>query len=366
MPIPVASDPSRPSDKTSAADASAARVGRGHKTALFQVLLSQLGSQPLAEKDTHAQTDAEVTAGHTEVDLAAFLTTIPPFPSAPMAPPGEIVGPVGEERGAGEGVPSPLDSATLASPSPQRPTAEPPLVDAAVSPSKAAAPFPDVDTPDIQRPQNQKMEGDAMPGLVPMTTSPNALATQDGTKESPANFVVSDASAALAGGPRVEGALVTGAIDFGSLRSAPAPYTTHVDAPLGSQQWVEETSDKILLLVQNDQRHAEIRLNPAEMGPIEVHIEVAHGETTIHFSVATAETRTALQEALPHLQEVLTEAGIGTASATVGDETQRERPRTALPNGGQRKSADEEEASSPATALPMRRSAYGLSIDLFA
>jgi flagellar hook-length control protein FliK len=59
-------------------------------------------------------------------------------------------------------------------------------------------------------------------------------------------------------------------------------------------------------------------VNPPELGPVSVRIDVNGNEASVVFGVHHAETRNALVDALPRLAELLAAGGIVLADAQVG------------------------------------------------
>lgn len=107
--------------------------------------------------------------------------------------------------------------------------------------------------------------------------------------------------------------------DAGAVRpGAGAPHVATVDAPVGSPRFTDETAQHVTWMAKNGIGEAEIRIKPAELGPISVRIEVNQNEAVINFAVTQPETRAAVQDSLHRLQEMLAESGISLGEANVG------------------------------------------------
>jgi len=111
-----------------------------------------------------------------------------------------------------------------------------------------------------------------------------------------------------------------------SRQTAPAPLPP-IEAPVGSPRFVDETAQQVTWLVKNGLSEAEIRVKPADMGPISVRIEMNQNEATLSFAVTQAETRGAVQDSLHRLTEMLAESGISLGEANVGGENFNQQPR---------------------------------------
>ncbi len=124
--------------------------------------------------------------------------------------------------------------------------------------------------------------------------------------------------------------------EVGAARSAsPAPHTVSVEARVGTPRFLDETAQQVTWLAKNGIEHAEIRVKPAELGPISVRIEMQNNEAVISFAVTQPETRVAVEDALHRLQEMLAESGISMGETSVGGQSfgqqlrdDREAPRS--------------------------------------
>lgn len=108
-------------------------------------------------------------------------------------------------------------------------------------------------------------------------------------------------------------------VDAAAARSsASVPHALAVDAAVGTPRFADETAQQVTWMAKNGIEQAEIRVKPAELGPISVRIEMNHGEATISFAVTQPETRVAVEDALHRLQEMLAESGISLGQTSVG------------------------------------------------
>jgi flagellar hook-length control protein FliK len=65
---------------------------------------------------------------------------------------------------------------------------------------------------------------------------------------------------------------------------------------------------------------AEIRLNPAHLGPVGIEISYGDNQASVLITAAQPATRDALEQALPHLRELLAQQGIALGESTVRDQ----------------------------------------------
>jgi flagellar hook-length control protein FliK len=102
---------------------------------------------------------------------------------------------------------------------------------------------------------------------------------------------------------------------------APAVHMT-VPGPVGTPLWSEEFSASVGMLATQRVSSAELRVQPAELGPVQVSIRIEAGEANIICAAQHADTRHALESALPRLREMLESNGISVGSASVGTHPQ--------------------------------------------
>jgi len=111
------------------------------------------------------------------------------------------------------------------------------------------------------------------------------------------------------------------------LRSTPdTPVATFaVDTPVASREFPEALSQRIVWMAGKDAQMAELKLNPPELGPVEVRLTISGDEASAYFVAQAPETRSAIESAIGRLREAMAEAGLQLGEATVSAESHRER-----------------------------------------
>ena len=79
------------------------------------------------------------------------------------------------------------------------------------------------------------------------------------------------------------------------------------------------------MMAGNQLQQAEIRLTPAELGPVRVQIAVEDGAANLTFQAQHAVTRDAIEAAMPRLREMLADNGLSLGQANVGGDGVSER-----------------------------------------
>lgn len=148
--------------------------------------------------------------------------------------------------------------------------------------------------------------------------------------------------------------------------ATPAPVAVKIDTPVHDPAWRLETAGRIASLVTRGIEHAELRITPPELGPVEMRIDVRGGEATLAIVAIQPATRDALEQALPLLRDMLAQQGLSLGQATVHD-GRGEQPAT----GGREPARagafrDQGSESADASALPPRAGLVRRLIDVFA
>ncbi len=138
-------------------------------------------------------------------------------------------------------------------------------------------------------------------------------------------------------------------------------------ALVGSNEFAPALGSQLSVMVRDGVEHAQLKLNPAEMGPIEVRISLDGTQAQVDFSAAHAATRQALQDAVPALASALRENGLTLTGGGVFEQA-REQRGDARQDGSRSASGapggplDGAAGASPAPRMPRARGV----VDLYA
>ncbi|SFE99090.1 flagellar hook-length control protein FliK [Nitrosomonas sp. Nm166] len=124
-----------------------------------------------------------------------------------------------------------------------------------------------------------------------------------------------------------------------SHTASAAPLNTtlqnvQVDLAVGQPKWNGEFAQKIVWLTTQQHQVAEVHLNPAHLGPVEVMLSIMQDQATAQFLSPHAAVREAIEEALPRLREMMAENGIQLGNVMVGSDSfqQENRQQQAYPS----------------------------------
>ena len=96
--------------------------------------------------------------------------------------------------------------------------------------------------------------------------------------------------------------------------------TQTIPLSVSDPAWGDQVGERIVLMANNKLQSAEIRLTPAELGPLRVTVSVDDGKASVNFHAPHATTREAVEQALPRLREMFAESGITLNQTTVGEQ----------------------------------------------
>lgn len=128
-------------------------------------------------------------------------------------------------------------------------------------------------------------------------------------------------------------ALLTASAPSPSTQStATTPTVVSLDAQLGQPKWEGEFAQKIVWLAGQQQQAAEIRLNPAHLGPIEIMLSITNDQgtqqATAQFLSSHLAVREAIEAALPKLREMMADNGITLGNVTVDSNSSQQQKDT--------------------------------------
>jgi hypothetical protein len=145
------------------------------------------------------------------------------------------------------------------------------------------------------------------------------------------------------------------------------PVAIDVPTAVTSPDFPETLGVQVSVLARDGVQHAELHLNPAEMGPISVQIALDGTRAQVDFGADSMSTRQIIESGLPELASALRDAGFTLAgggvsqhSASQGQGGDRDGSR----QGGSRRIAGPAEAATPVRRATVKMSQGG--VDLYA
>ena len=336
--------------------------------AFTQLLLAAATTLEAASSTEAATTDDEPVAAPpappAPADPAAAASVLVlPLPTVPMPPAAPLVVTiVASEKLAGAraqpvspvstrtGVIAPIESA-FAGAAPAVPIAPSSPRDAtpATMPTALALDLPRIAVdPGSAREIDTAATSSNVPQAVAPIDHPETLALPSAAARLAAWLGAPSDDQALAAKPAHEAPVAP----LAAIGQAVAPAATvapmHVDAiaaPAFTPGWQDEAVGKLAHIVLSRHERAELKLNPAELGPVNIRVEMQADHATIMIVAASPDTRSALEQSLPQLRDLLASQGITLGEASVRDHpAQRDGAAQRWIDGG----ASEENVAGPA------------------
>jgi flagellar hook-length control protein FliK len=115
--------------------------------------------------------------------------------------------------------------------------------------------------------------------------------------------------------------------------SAASPADARLAQTPGSPAFAEELGAQISTFVREGVQHAKLQLHPLELGPVTVQIQLDGGSAHMSFAAEHAQTRQALEQALPTLASSLREAGLTLSGGGVFEQPRQAQPETGADKG---------------------------------
>ena len=148
----------------------------------------------------------------------------------------------------------------------------------------------------------------------------------------------------------------------GTTTSAPtAPLTAarhEITTPFGQRGWDQALSTRVLWAAQDQLQQASLTLNPPNLGPIQVMVQVDNQQAVVQFIAVQPEVRQALQEALPVLRDMFGQAGIELGQTNVSSGNSEQGAQQQASQNG-RKQDDAPSILPLIEAMPMSSSSAG-------
>ncbi len=168
--------------------------------------------------------------------------------------------------------------------------------------------------------------------LKPHTVNPAYRALQDSIgAATPARQGVGDradrpirpvephATVLAVGGPMIaEPPMWAVGLSAGSAEGATLDGSAALRQPVGTEAWQDELSAQLSVMAEQGERsEAVMKLAPAELGELEIRIEIRGSEAAFQFGAASIETRQALELAQSRLREMMIGQGISVAEFSI-------------------------------------------------
>jgi flagellar hook-length control protein FliK len=93
-----------------------------------------------------------------------------------------------------------------------------------------------------------------------------------------------------------------------------------VQPTLKSEAWGKVMVGRVIWMAKEGVQTAQLKLNPAQLGPVEVRVTLNNDQASVSFVAQHVTTRDTLEQALPRLRESFQANGMALANADVSDQ----------------------------------------------
>ncbi len=134
------------------------------------------------------------------------------------------------------------------------------------------------------------------------------------------------------------------------------------------QRFAPVMKQQLVTMVSQGVQHAEIRLDPPELGQLMVRIQVQGDQTQVQFQVAQHQTRDMIEQAIPRLKDLLSEQGMQLTDSQVSQEDSNngEGEAASDDNGDQFTSELDEISAEESLISSKQATSYRSGIDYYA
>ena len=128
------------------------------------------------------------------------------------------------------------------------------------------------------------------------------------------------------------------------------PLPGSIDIPVRDASWGDRLNERVVMMANNRLQNVDLRLSPAELGPLRVKVSVEDGTANVSFVAQHAVTRDAIEQALPRLRTLLEQNGIDLGNTSVDQHSPEQGMAHAGADGGDESSREGAPAAERAMA----------------
>lgn len=133
------------------------------------------------------------------------------------------------------------------------------------------------------------------------------------------------------------------AVGLGTATQAAATQTQMAPLNLGQNAWETNLGSRLQMLIGQNVQTAEIRLDPPELGALDIKIKISNDIATVNITSPHSHVREALETAIPKLREMFAESGLSLGDVNVRQESFAQHDNSAEEEAGMFTRTDESE-----------------------
>ncbi len=101
--------------------------------------------------------------------------------------------------------------------------------------------------------------------------------------------------------------------------------TLSITSNIQNADWSQQMTQQVAYMVKGGFQQAEIKLNPANLGPMEIKLSMSDDNANINFVTQHVQVRDALDAALPRLKEMLEQQGLNLSDVNVSTQSEQQQ-----------------------------------------
>lgn len=118
-----------------------------------------------------------------------------------------------------------------------------------------------------------------------------------------------------------------------ALTARPVAAAQTMGVPFGQPSWGEAMVERVMWMSSQNLRSVEIQLDPAELGPLEIHIQHRGQELQVQFVSQNPSVREALEAQMYRLRDMFGQQGLEQAQVSVADRSPGEQSQSRQGDG---------------------------------
>ncbi|MCK5387198.1 MAG: flagellar hook-length control protein FliK [Gammaproteobacteria bacterium] len=124
------------------------------------------------------------------------------------------------------------------------------------------------------------------------------------------------------------------ATGLGTATQAASTQTQMAPLNLGQNAWETNLGSRLQMMVGQNVQTAEIRLDPPELGTLDIKIKITNDIASVNITSPHAQVREALESSIPRLREMFEETGVALGDVNVGQESFAQEQNSAEEGSG--------------------------------
>ncbi|MYM59775.1 flagellar hook-length control protein FliK [Vibrio sp. OCN044] len=128
--------------------------------------------------------------------------------------------------------------------------------------------------------------------------------------------------------------------------------------PLNRELAGDQVAERVQMMMSKNLKNVDIRLDPPELGRLQIRLNVGGDGATVHFTVANQQARDVIEQSMPRLREMLAQQGVQLGDSSVQQQSSGQQNRYAGNNSGNGQSDSNQAFSNEENLEP------GVNLDL--